>query len=298
MTDPFELHEALPDLESPVLVSMLTGWIDASGAAAAATEYLLASCATRELATFDGDLFIDYRARRPTMELREGVSTRMVWPRITLHVGTTPAGRDLLVLSGAEPDSAWLRFADAATRLSSELGVSQVVLFGAYPFACPHTRPSRLSCTSPSAELVARVPFLKTSVDVPAGMGAVLEHTFANRGVDAIGLWAQVPHYLGTMSFPGASVALLDGLQTITGLTVDTEVLRTEAGALRERIDQLVAANPEHEAMVRQMEAIYDAEAERGASPSSTLGGLGSNDLPSADELAAEVERFLRDQDT
>ena len=87
-------------------------------------------------------------------------------------------------------------------------------------------------------------------------------------------------------------------MQTITGLTVDTEVLRTEAGALRERIDQLVAANPEHEAMVRQMEAIYDAEAERGASPSSTLGGLGSNDLPSADELAAEVERFLRDQDT
>jgi hypothetical protein len=291
MTDAYRLHGELPSLDSPVLVGTFTGWIDASGAAAAALASLDAVTEARPLATFDPDLFIDYRARRPTMELREGVSTSLVWPEIALKAGRTPDGRDVLLLGGSEPDSNWHRFAEAVCGLALELGVGRAVFFGAYPFACPHTRPSRLACTSPDAGLVAALPYVRSSLDVPAGMTAVLEHALTARGVAALGLWAQVPHYLGAMAYPAASAALLDGLATVTGATAPTAVLRHEATLLSERVDGLIAANSEHRAMVAQLEAAYDAQPEA-ASTTDLVDGQ----LPSADELAAEVERFLRDQ--
>ncbi|MGD9998905.1 MAG: proteasome assembly chaperone family protein [Ilumatobacteraceae bacterium] len=285
----YRLHEPLPALDAPVLVVMLTGWIDASGAAAAAMSAIEDVTAARPLATFNGDVFIDYRARRPTMQLREGVNTRLEWPEIALRVGRDAAGHDLLLLSGPEPDASWRWFADVISGLSVELGVRLAIVLGAYPFATPHTRPARLSCTSPSVELVESVPFLKNSVDVPAGMGAVLEHALVDRGVPAIGLWAQVPHYLATMSYPAASAALLEGLAQLAGVHVDTTVLRQEAEVQRGRIDQLVAANTEHQAMIQQLEAAYD-EIDQ---PSGTMW---SGSIPTADELGAEVERFLREQ--
>lgn len=290
----YRLHEPLPTLDRPVLVAMLTGWIDASGAAAAAIATLEQSIAARPLATFDGDLFIDYRARRPTMELREGVNERLVWPEIELKVGRTAAGDDVLALTGPEPDAAWRGFAATVTDLAIELGVRMVVVLGAYPFATPHTRPSRLSSSSPSAELIASVPFLKNSVDVPAGMGAVLEHAFVARGVPALGIWAQVPHYLGTMSHPAASVALLDGVERVAGVAIDRSALASEAEIQRIRVDQLIDANAEHRAMVEQLEHVFDA-----SEPTGVEGGFqmpSAADLPSGDDIAAEVERYLRDQ--
>jgi hypothetical protein len=284
----FELFGGLPTLDEPVLAGSLTGWIDASGAAQAATEALRQSCELRLLARFDPDLFIDYRARRPTMELRDGVNTRLVWPDIELWVGTDPSGRDVLVLAGPEPDSNWRRFAAATADLVQQMGCRSAVFFGAYPFATPHTRASRLSCSSPSTALVDSAPFLKNSVDVPAGMVAVLEHALVDRGIEAITVWAQVPHYLGNMGYPAASAALLDGLAQLTGLRLDTTALRTEAGALRQRIDELVGANDEHGAMVRQLESVYDT-----LTPDT---GIGTPQMPSGDELAAEIERFLRGQ--
>lgn len=290
---PYTLHEPLPTLQSPVLVAMLSGWIDASAAAAGAVAAVAAACDVRPLVTFDGDLFIDYRARRPTMELREGLNERIVWPSIELQVGRAPDGTDVLVLTGPEPDSAWRLFATTVGELAGGLGVRTAVFLGAYPFATPHTRPSRLSCSTPSTALLASVPFLRNSVDVPAGVSAVLEHSIHDAGVPAIGIWAQVPHYLGTMGYPAASVALVDGLRSISGLDIDTTLLRNEATLQRDRIDQLVVANPEHQGMVSQLEAIYDADVQPLALPNAAFS---NDDLPSGDELAAELEQFLRDQ--
>lgn len=289
MTDSYTLHEAPPELHEPVLVVAMDGWIDASGAAAAAMIAVRDTCDTRVVATFDSDMFVDYRARRPTMELRDGVSTRLVWPVIELRAGRDAAGHDLLTLSGPEPDSQWQRFADDVTTLARQLGVRMMVGLGAYPFATPHTRSPRLSCTTPSPELAAEVPFLKNSVDVPAGMAGVLEHAFTGRGIPALGVWAQVPHYIASMNYPAASAALLDGLREVSGIEIDSSELAHAATVQRLRLDQLVAANPEHQAMLRQLEELYDTSAEQ------TL-GLGSPTLPSGDELVAELERFLRDQ--
>jgi PAC2 family len=291
VTEPYALHEALPTLDQPVLVVMLTGWIDASGAAAAAMSTVQEEWRVRPLATFNGDTFIDYRARRPTMELREGVNTRLIWSDIELHVGRDVSGKDVLTLSGPEPDSQWRHFAEVVSTLSVSLGVRHMVALGAYPFATPHTRAPRLSSSSPSTDVVAGVPYLKNSVDVPAGMGAVLEHAFTDKGVPALGIWAQVPHYVSAMTYPAATLALLTGLQEFTGLVVDAADIRQETIIQRQRLDQLVAGNDEHLSMVTQLEEMYDQSQDQTLS-------LGMQDIPTGDELAAEFERFLRDQET
>ena len=285
----YTLHGDLPELDRPVLVVMLQGWIDASGAAAAAMAALESGCSVTPLATFDDDTFIDYRARRPVMELREGVNTALRWNEIRLQAGTDLGGHSVLTLTGPEPDSQWRAFAASVTELALRLGVYQMVAFGAYPFATPHTRPSRLSCSSPSADVVASVPFLKNSVDVPAGMSAVLEHSLTEAGIASLGLWVQVPHYVSGMPYPSAAGALLDGLRDVTGVRVPTASLDAEGSAQRARIDQLVTGNDEHGAMVAQLEAAYDAFA-------AETGTVGPGEIPSGDELAAEFERFLRDQ--
>ena len=287
----YELHGPIPALERPVMVVHLNGWIDASGSAAAAMTALDAACHTTPLATFDGDTFIDYRARRPTMELREGINTRLVWSDIELRLGEDAKGTPVLTLVGPEPDSQWRAFASAVTQLALQLGVYQMVALGSYPFASPHTRAPRLSCSSPSADVISTVPYLKNSVDVPAGMSAVLEHALTEAGIASLGLWVQVPHYVSAMSFPAASAALLDGLRDVTGITVETPDLRNEAEIQRRRVDQLVGGNDEHQAMVQQLEAAYDEATQATAEMDRAI-----EELPSGDELAAEFERFLRDQ--
>jgi len=280
--DPPELHE-------PRLVVMLEGWIDASGAAAAAMAALEHDTDARELVTFDDDLYIDYRARRPTLELRAGVSTRLVWSSPRLLVGRDATGTDVLLLTGPEPDMAWHRFAATVTALAERFGVRSAMSLGAYPFATPHTRPTRVTATSPSADMIAKLGYPVSSVDVPAGMAAALEESLHNAGMATAGLWAQVPHYVSAMSYPAASVALLDALETITSIATPARLLRREVVVQRERIDHLVASNEEHQAMVERLEQLYDDDADTATDVHPAL------ELRSGDELAAEVERFLRD---
>ena len=297
MSDAYSIVGTPPTLEAPTLVVMLAGWIDASGAAAAAMLSLEAECDARPVAVFDSDTFIDYRARRPTMQLRDGVNTQLVWPDIELKAGKDLDGRDILLLSGPEPDMAWRRFGRTVAEIGVQLGVQRMVALGAYPFATPHTRPSRLSMSAPSAKLVSSLSLLKNSVDVPAGVAAALEHAFHERGIDALGIWVQVPHYVSSMAYPAATVALLRGLSDVTGLRIDGGAARQETIIQRERLDELVAGNDEHVAMLRQLETLYDASSTdqtNNASPIATP--LSDEGIPSADELAAELEQFLRDQ--
>ncbi len=184
-----------------------------------------------------------------------------------LRVGRDLNGHDVLLLTGPEPDMAWHRFASTVADLAEQLAVTKMAALGAYPFAAPHTRPPQLSVTSPSAEVIAGLPFRTSSVDVPAGMAAALEHALAERGIPAVGIWSQVPHYVATMSYPAASVALLDGLTTATGVAVDAADLRREAVLQRERLDQLVEGNDEHRAMVTQFERMYDAAEQEAGRP-------------------------------
>jgi proteasome assembly chaperone (PAC2) family protein len=282
----YVLHER-PELESPVLVVALDGWVDAGLAAATVVQTLAAELNPVTIATFSSDLLIDYRARRPTMQLRDGVNSAIVWPGITLQSAADAEGNHLLLLVGHEPDTLWQRFAREVVDLALDLGVRMMCGLGAYPATVPHTRPSLLSVSATSDVLAAQSGWQRNTIDVPAGVTSVLERACGDRGLPAFGLWAQVPHYVAAMPYPAAALALIEGLVQIAGLKVRAEGLEQAAQVQRDRIDQLVAANPEHVAMVRGLEAAYDAQAPQGFAPT---------DLPSGDELAAELERFLRDQ--
>jgi hypothetical protein len=282
-----------PRLTEPVLVTVLGGWIDAGGAAQAAVEAIEDESEASPIVEFDDDVYVDYRARRPVMELRDGLNSVLQWERIVLAAGTDSTGRDLLLLTGPEPDMAWHRFTRQVGDLASRLGVRQMAHLGAYPFAVPHTRPARLSVTSPSQDVLTRVPFLRSSIDVPAGVAAALEHELHERGIPTLGIWAQVPHYISSMAYPAAATALLDGLREATGLVIDAAVLRSEVVAQRQRLDALVSGNDEHTKMVTQLEQLYDAGDDTHA-PGSAGPPI---ELLSGDELAAELEEFLRDQE-
>jgi proteasome assembly chaperone (PAC2) family protein len=290
MSSLFELVEQ-PDLGSPVLVLALDGWIDAGLGATNARAALLSTLDTMTIASFDSDQLLDHRARRPTMHLVDGVMTGLTWPPIELRAASDRAGNDMVLLIGAEPDHTWRAFATAVVDLAMDLGVRMVVGLGAYPAPVPHTRPTRLASTASDPSLAAYAP-VRATIDVPAGVQAAIERRAYELGLPSIGLWAQVPHYVAAMPYPAASAALIEGIQAVAGLTLDVSPLNDEAAATRQRLDALVADNEEHVQMVRQLEASYDAEA--GVGPAHGLGMAGP--LPSGDELAAEVERYLRDQ--
>ena len=292
MTDAYVLHER-PELESPVLVVCLHGWIDVGAGGASAMEVLETEVAEVEVATFDADRFIDYRARRPVMQLREGVNEQLVWPETKLRAGHDRNGKSVLLLTGHEPDAAWRASSRPPPRWPSTS--ARACSSASAPTPTPRPTPARRGCRSalPRPSWPARLPFGRNTVDVPAGVQAALERSFADKGLPAVGLWAQVPHYVSNFAYPAASVALLGGLTEVAGIELGADQLRRDAEAHRKQLDELVASNNEHVEMVRQLEVAYDAEAESWGMPGSLAPG---GDLPTGDELAAELERFLRDQ--
>jgi proteasome assembly chaperone (PAC2) family protein len=285
----YEIHEDL-DLDAPVLLMALEGWIDAGAGAARATAALTEGLESVLLASFDTDELLDHRARRPVVELLDGINTGLIWPTIELRAATDDAGHDVLLLIGAEPDHTWRAFANAAVDLAQHFGARLVLGLGAYPAPVPHTRPTGLSATATTPELAQRVGFVGGAINVPAGVQAAIERRCAEVGLPATGLWAQVPHYAAAMPYPAAAAALIDGVSEIGGLVLDSQELHDEAAATRLRLDALVGESDEHRELVHQLELHVDTEGEAEDGP--------PMELQTGDELAAELERFLRDQDT
>ncbi len=291
MTSLYDFHEH-PDLESPVLVVALDGWVDAGGAAARGAAAILEGVETTPVVTFDADALLDHRARRPVMHLRDGLNTGLTWPSIQMIAMSDPAGNDLVMLTGAEPDHQWRAFTRAVVDLALEFGSRLVVSLGAYPAPVPHTRPSLLATTATEPALAAQVGQIRTHLDVPAGIAGAIEERCSEVGLPAIGLWSQVPHYAATMPYPGAALPLVEALNDLGGLSIPTGTLAQEATETSARLDSLVANSDEHLALLRQLEAQADAE----GAPDTDGGPGAGGPLPSGDELASEIERFLRDQ--
>jgi proteasome assembly chaperone (PAC2) family protein len=279
-----------PSLTEPVLVVAFEGWIDAGFGAATAISTLLDITDSTMIATFDGEYFLDQRARRPMARIVDGVTVELQWPEIQLRHGTDGDGADVLFLVGPEPDFHWVEFSELAVALAEQFDVRLVVGLGAFPAPAPHTRPVRLAATVPPASqhLLAKVGLVAGELEVPAGIISALELAFADAGIDAITLWARVPHYVATLPYPQAAVALVDGVASIAGLTLDASALRKSADEARSRIDDLIGSNPEHASMVADLESSID-EAEGNA--------LDASVIPTGDDLARDIERFLRGEE-
>lgn len=280
-------------LQRPVLVMGLEGWVDAGLSGGNAISALLGSMRTETMFTFDSDQLVDLRSRRPVQRIVNGVLESVTYAEIQLRHGTDAAGNDVLLLVGPEPDYRWRAFTEELTGLCAELGVRLAVGLGGFPAPMPHTRPTRIIATAVDAVIANDVGFIPGVREVPAGIHAAILKGFEARGIPALSLWAMVPHYVSGMPYPDASVGLLDHLARLGGITVDVTELRGAADVTRTRIDGLIAQNPEHVAMVEQLERQLEAEAAAGPGDHAPLD---MDNLPSGDEIAAELQRFLREE--
>ncbi|MGH3856173.1 MAG: proteasome assembly chaperone family protein [Pseudonocardiaceae bacterium] len=280
----YELHSHRP-LESPVLLLATESWVDAGLGAQAAIAHVLETIPTEALATFNADELIDFRSRRPIVRISDGVLDHLSWPEIQLRAGQDTEGRSVLVLVGPEPDMAWHAFVRAVVGLATRLGVRLVVGLGAFAAPVPHTRPVSLMAIATRAELAAQVGVVSGTAQTPAGIQTALQEGFATAGIPAIGVWARVPHYLANIPYPAASAALVDALAAVAGLKLDSGELHAAADSALHQINDIVANSAEYRDLVSGLEAAFDGAA---ATP------LDFSGLPSGEELAAELERFLR----
>jgi hypothetical protein len=264
-------------LVAPAVVAAFDGWVDAAGASTTAAERIGGQ--GEVVATFEPDLLYDYRSRRPVLDIVDGTLSELTWPELRL-TRVQVGGRDLLVLTGPEPDFRWREIGREMLDLSLRLGVVQWVNLGSIPAAVPHTRPVPILATSSSKGTLHpdETQGPEGLLRVPSAALSAIEWVVAEGGVPSVGFYAQVPHYVGG-SFPAATIALLEHVGRHLGVVFPLEDLPDEAATTRARIDAAVEADDESRAYVTRLETM-----------------TGEERLPSGDELATEIERFLRGQ--
>ncbi len=288
------IREEHADLEQPVFVLAMDGWVDAGSGTARARQALLEQLDTHRIGSFDTDALIDYRARRPTMLLTDGVIEALRWPTIEVRYGVDRSGNDVVIIHGPEPDIAWQAFCAEVVALAQGYGARMVVGLGSFPAAVPHTRAVKLASTAATRELAEQIGFVTGSMEVPCGIHAAIEAGCQGVGLPAIGVWARVPHYLAASAYPAAAAALVDGLTAVSGLSLNSSDLQAEAAAAKIRIDSLVAESSEHRALVAQLEKQADAEEDDSVGPTP----FGSTDPDALERGLSDIEEFLRDQNS
>ena len=268
---------AAADLVGPTLIAALDGWVDAGSAATAAVDQL--AVGARVVATFENDQLYDYRSRRPTLDVVDGRLAELTWPELVLRAVTIEE-RDLLLLTGSEPDDRWRVLASDLVELAARLGVTEWISLGAIPAAVPHTRPVPILGTEARSGLLRGDvrPGPTGLLRVPAAAISVLEMTFAAAGLPAVGYFAQVPHYVNG-PYPAAAVELLRAVGRHLSVEVPLERLRDEAREIRTRLDGATAADEVARNYVERLEGMVDEER-----------------LPSGDDLIADIEKFLRER--
>jgi predicted ATP-grasp superfamily ATP-dependent carboligase len=274
-----------PSLDRPVLICAFRGWNDGGEAASTAARYLVERWDGRPLAYLDPEEFYDFQVTRPTVRLEAGVSRVIEWPRGEFSA-VTSEGRDAVVLVAHEPNVRWRTFASAVVETARGLGSELLVTLGAFLTDVAHSRPVPVVGSAADEETAARLELARSQYEGPTGITGVL-HDAANRGgLPSVSLWAAVPHYLPSAPNPKAAMALARRVGTLLNMPLDTEPLAEAAIQWEQGISQLLESSEELGEYVRRLEAAADEGA----------GLSGQESIPSADAIADEVERFLRDQ--
>jgi proteasome assembly chaperone (PAC2) family protein len=275
--------DAMPSLRDPVMAVVLTGWVDAGMAGAGALSVLAEQGALRPFARIDLSELLDLQQTRPTVRLAGGAAREVVWPSI--EIGAGRLGRDLVIVSGPEPSLCWRAVLGELTDFAVQLGVKRAFSLGGIPSVASHRHPVWVLATGSSPELVEEIGGWRSDYEGPGGATSVLQVMLGAAGIPTVGLWAQVPHYVAGGPSPTAVRALLARLRELSDLSVDLDGLDEQAAEYVRRIDEGLADRPDVADVVRAIEegtATDDAD-----------------DLdmgPTGDDLATEIERFLRDQ--
>ena len=275
-----------PRLRRPVLIAAFEGWNDAADAASTAVRYLRDRWSAQPFATIDHEDFYDFTATRPQVRLVNGLTRRIEWPEAELSSAALPGtSRDVVVLLGHEPQLKWRTFSDQIVGVATELNVELIVILGALLADVPHSRPVRVTGTAADAELVRRLDLGRSTYEGPTGIVGVLHEAFSKSHLPSASLWAAVPHYVAATPSPKASLALVERTVDLLATTVDIEDLAIAAADYERQVNEVVAADDDVVAYVRRLESSTDDDA-------------AAADLKavSGDALAAELERYLREQ--
>lgn len=278
-----------PELERPVLIAGFTGWNDAAEAASLAVGTVEEASEAKRFGSFDGEEFFDYQATRPQIKLVEGVTRTIEWPENVLSVtgGNVEAlgGRGALLLSGPEPNFRWRSFSQAVVDLARELDVRLVITLGALLADVPHSRPVAVSANAQDPSLVENLGLSASRYEGPTGITGLLHRYCAGEGLPSVSFWASVPHYLPSVPSAPAALALLQNLSNLLGGGFDTAQLERTSEDYQQQVSAAVSQDPDLTSYVRTLEERYDTQAESGI-----------RELPSGEELANELERFLREK--
>jgi predicted ATP-grasp superfamily ATP-dependent carboligase len=294
--DPGDLYELTPaaeNLESDlVMLYYLDGFIDAGAAGRQLSAHLLATFEHTEIARFDVDALIDYRSRRPAMIFVKDHWESVEAPEIVVHRLQDSGGAPFLLLDGLEPDREWEAFTKAVLKLSAALNVRLVASFHGIPMGVPHTRPLGVTGHATEPSLIDGYQPLVDRLQVPGSAMALIELRMGEASKSAVGFAVHVPHYLAHASYPTAAVALLSAVEQATGLRLPADALREAADVTDAEIARQVAGSEEVTEVVKSLEEQYDAfNADR-----ENLLAEQPENMPTADELGAQFERFLAEQ--
>jgi proteasome assembly chaperone (PAC2) family protein len=273
-----------PTLHDPFLVIHLTGWTDAGLAGQTSAVFLRSRWNARRLGEFDADELLDFRQndRRPVVRLASGTIEEVRWSPIELSLATTAGTRDALLLTGPEPDFRWRAFCDQVVEACQELAVTEVFGLGGFPAPALHTDPVAVVGTSADPDLAARLETVPILVELAASIQTVLEERLHRAGIPATGLWARVPPYLAGGTHPPAALALVRTMARLAGIEVDTTELEAASKEHLEQVEQAIRERPQIAEFIEQIRGLVEQGADER--------------IPSGDEIAAELDRFLSQQ--
>lgn len=278
-----------PDLERPVLIAGFTGWNDAAEAASLSVSTMSGSWSAKKFAAFSSEEFFDYQATRPQIRLIDGITRKVEWPENIFSVAQDRSagseGRGVILLSGPEPNLRWRTFTRAVADFARELNVRLVVTVGALLADVPHSRPVSVAANSQDPSLTKSLGLSSSRYEGPTGITGVLHAACAERNLPSVSLWASVPHYLPAVPSAPATLAVLNALSDLLSITVDTAHLERTAQDYQQQVSAAVAQDSDLAAYVRMLEERFDSQTEQEI-----------RKLPSGEELADELEKFLRDQ--
>jgi proteasome assembly chaperone (PAC2) family protein len=281
-------HGDRPVLHRPVLLAAFEGWNDAGESATSAVRFLGKALGAQRLASIDAEEFYDFTVARPQVRLDEGMTRSIEWPDPAIDVARLPGGRDLLLLTGIEPALKWRTFTAEVAGLASSVGVEMALTLGALLADVPHTRPVRVTGTATDPALVAELGFTRSRYEGPTGILSVLLAACQDAGIRSASIWATTPHYLRETASPKAALALVQRIARMLEFTVDTTELEQATVAYERQVDDMLSGEDDVADYVRRLEE--EGLEDVGDGEAATF------DLPSTEELASEVERFLREQ--
>jgi predicted ATP-grasp superfamily ATP-dependent carboligase len=278
--------ESRPQLKEPIMLAAFEGWTDAGAAASTAGSYLADMWRAQQFADIDAEEFYDFTALRPQVCLQDGRSREIVWPQNKFLAART-GDRDLVLIIGVEPHLRWRTFSRCVTTVAADLGVRGIFTLGAMLADVAHTRAVPVGSSTADPAMARDYGLSRPQYEGPTGIAGVLQDAFAKVDIPAASLMAQVPHYVAGTPSPKATLAIVERVAQLLSISLTTSELQQAAVEYERQVSEVVAADEDMVRYVRELERRTDEGEGEDQLP----------EIPSGEALAAELERFLREQD-